>query len=167
MVPSSPWLERRIIEAADPGQARIVVELGPGTGGTTRALLEAMRADGRLLSLEVNEHFIATLQGIPDQRLIPCCASATELDDQLRSHSLGNADLIVSGIPFSRLDRRLGAAIVDAVDRCLVPGGVFVAYQLSRRIEELAQPVFGAPEVRLEWRSIPPIRVFRWRKASA
>jgi phospholipid N-methyltransferase len=167
MVPSSPWLKRRIVSAASPSDAHVVAELGPGTGGTTRALLEAMPADSQLLSLEVNERFVEALEAIPDERLIPVGASATELETQLAEHGLVAADVVVSGIPFSRLDKRLGAAIVEAVNRCLTPGGVFVAYQLSRRVARLSEPVFGPAEVSMEWRSLPPIRVFRWQKASA
>ena len=167
MVPSSPWLKRRIVAAAAPYSASVVVELGPGSGGTTAALLEAMPADARLLSLEVNRRFVEALRGINDTRLIPCCASATELEVQLAANGLDSADVIVSGIPFSKIHKRLGAAIVDAANRNLRPGGTFVAYQLSRRVASLAEPVMGAPDVSMEWRSLPPIRVFRWRKPSA
>ena len=34
--PSSSFLERRVVRAADVGSARAVVELGAGTGGITR-----------------------------------------------------------------------------------------------------------------------------------
>lgn len=166
MVPSSPWLKRRIVAAASLADAHVVIELGPGTGGTTRALLSAMPEASQLLSLELNERFVESLRGIEDERLIPCCASATELETQLVEHGLVAADVILSGIPFSRIDQRQGAAIVDTVNRCLAPGGVFVAYQLSRRVQRLSEPVFGPAEVAMEWRSLPPIRVFRWQKPS-
>lgn len=165
MVPSTRWLERQIVRAAAPQHATTAVELGPGTGGTTRGLLAAMPASARLLSVEVNEPFVASLRGIEDDRLLPHCGSATDLEAILAEHGLDQPQLIVSGIPFSKLDRRLGAAIIDAVNRVLAPGGVFVAYQLSRRVEHLTRPVMGAPEATLVWRSIPPIRVFRWQKA--
>ena len=41
-VPSSRFLERRIVRCADVQNAKVIVELGPGTGGTTRALLRHM-----------------------------------------------------------------------------------------------------------------------------
>ena len=37
VIPSSGFLEQRLIRSAALAQARCVVELGPGTGGTTRA----------------------------------------------------------------------------------------------------------------------------------
>ena len=42
IIPSSRFLERRIIEMAEIRSARTVVELGAGTGGTTRAVLGAL-----------------------------------------------------------------------------------------------------------------------------
>ncbi|HEY8360586.1 MAG TPA: methyltransferase type 12, partial [Ramlibacter sp.] len=42
VIPSSPQLEQRLLQCAKVADARTVVELGPGTGGTTRALLGAM-----------------------------------------------------------------------------------------------------------------------------
>ena len=50
IIPSSRFLERRIIRCADVSHAKVVVELGPGTGGTTRALLRAMAPDARLVA---------------------------------------------------------------------------------------------------------------------
>ena len=43
IIPSSRFLERRIVRCAELRNASTVVELGPGTGGTTRAVLRAMR----------------------------------------------------------------------------------------------------------------------------
>src|SRR4051812_46286754 len=59
IVPSSRLLEARIIRCAGIAQARTVVELGPGTGSTTRALLRAMSADARLLAIELDADFHA------------------------------------------------------------------------------------------------------------
>ena len=78
IVPSSRFLERRVVRCADVGNAKVIVELGPGTGGTTRALLRAMDPSARLLSLEVNPRFVAVLQKMRDPRLIVHRGSAAE-----------------------------------------------------------------------------------------
>ena len=61
VIPSSRWLEQRLVRAARPGQARVVVELGPGTGGTTRALLRALAPGARLLAIELSADFATRL----------------------------------------------------------------------------------------------------------
>ena len=44
VIPSSGYLERRVVKLAAIPRARTVVELGPGTGGTTQAILAALDA---------------------------------------------------------------------------------------------------------------------------
>lgn len=62
VVPSSPLLEARVLQAADHGRARCVVERWPGTGGTTRVLLRGIAPQARLLAVELNLGFCAGLR---------------------------------------------------------------------------------------------------------
>ncbi|MQM36889.1 hypothetical protein KBTX_00878 [wastewater metagenome] len=163
MIPSSRFLEAGLVGAADLASAATVVELGPGSGGTTTALLAGMAADARLLAVEINPHLHRLLAGIDDDRLVAHCGSATALDHALRENGLPAPDVVVSGIPFSRMPADDGRAVIEAVRGALAPGGRFVAYQLSDRVARLATPVFGAPRIaRWEWRNIPPLRLYVW-----
>ena len=164
VIPSSRFLERRLVELADLETAATVVELGSGTGGTTRAILHAMRADARLLSIEINPEFHAFLRRIRDPRLVFHLGSAVELREIMRRHGLAQADAVISGIPFSTMDRDAAARIPEAISSVLAPGGRFVAYQVRRRIESLCRPHLGEARAALEFLNIPPIRVYRWQK---
>jgi phospholipid N-methyltransferase len=164
VIPSSRYLERRIVKEANLGPARLVVELGPGVGGTTRAILRAMPAPARLVSIEINPDFVPALRAIGDPRLVVHEGSAVDLSTILASHGLGAPDVVLSGIPFSTMKPELGRAIVRAIDRALAPGGRFVAYQVRDRVEKLGREVFGPAAVQLELRNVPPMRVFRWEK---
>ena len=53
IIPSSRFMERRIVKTAELASARLAVELGPGTGGTTRALLRKMAPDAILVAIEL------------------------------------------------------------------------------------------------------------------
>src|SRR5262249_21363662 len=99
IIPSSRFLERRIVRAAGIARARLVVELGPGTGGTTRALLRQMRSDARLVAIEINTDFVSVLRRSPDPRLLVENGSAADLPAILAKHQLGAPDVILSGIP--------------------------------------------------------------------
>lgn len=167
LVPSSPWLKQRIVRAAGIREAQVIVELGPGTGGTTRAILAAMNPDARLITVEVNARFHDRLRRITDTRHMAYRGSATELADALAEGGLAQADVVVSGIPFSKLPEQDGSAIIQAVHDCLRPGGRFVAYQLSERVARLAEPVFGTGQRESELFNVPPLRVFRWERAAA
>ena len=164
VIPSSPFLERRVVRMAGVRSARTIVELGAGTGGTTRAILEAMPRDARLLTIEINEHFCNLLRRIDDPRLIVHRGSADDLRESIAAHGLRAPDAMVSGIPFSTMSRAAGAAILEAIASSLAPGGRFLAYQVSRQVDVLARPFLGKPRVEFELLNIPPMRLFAWRK---
>jgi phosphatidylethanolamine/phosphatidyl-N-methylethanolamine N-methyltransferase len=167
VIPSSRFLEQRLVEFAGVKTAKTVVELGSGTGGTTRAILRAMPADAKLLSLEINPELYALTRRIGDPRLIPWLGSAAELRDIMDRHALGAADAVISGIPFSTMEQGIASRILQAVSASLAPGGCFVAYQVRRRVEALCRPYLGKPRVAIELLNIPPIWVYRWQKEPA
>jgi phosphatidylethanolamine/phosphatidyl-N-methylethanolamine N-methyltransferase len=164
VVPSSRFLERRVARLAKLHCARTVVELGPGTGGTTLALLAAMPPRSSLLSIEINPDFIAPLQAIDDCRLTVHQGSAEQLSDILRQHGITSADAVISGIPFSLLQPEGRRRVVETVWSALAPEGRFVAYQVCGRIRTLARPLFGRAQVALELRNFPPLRIYAWSK---
>lgn len=167
VIPSSRFLERRIIEIGDVARARVVVELGPGTGGTTRAILKALPPEGRLLAIEIDPKFADRLRREPDPRLLVHTGSAADIRQALDAHGLPGADVVFSGIPFSTMPRELGLSILESVWDSLSPGGRFVAYQFRDRVAVLGRKLFGHPTVQMEVLNIPPTRVFHWRKPAA
>ena len=167
VIPSSRFMERRIIEFSGLDDARVVVELGPGTGGTTRALLGAMRSDARLLAIDLDPAFTEIVAAIDDPRLIAHTGSAAEISEILKQHGLVGADVVISGIPFSTLPASVGTGIIESVRDSLSADGVFVAYQFRAEVARLAEGVFGPPRrsapVPL---NIPPMRIWQWGKKS-
>jgi len=165
VVPSSIFLEARVVEAAELARASCVVELGPGTGGTTRALLRALAPQARLLAIELNPDFCARLRRlIDDPRLIVQAGSAEALTESLQRRGLSAADVVVSGIPFSTLPRDSAQRIAAAIHASLAPGGRLVAYQWRAQAADCFAPHLGPPRVAWEWRSLPPMRLFVWVK---
>ena len=165
VIPSSSPAVRRVVRTADPAAANVVVELGGGTGCMTRALLEAMSPEGRLLVIERMAEFIPALGRIADERLqvVHGCASAIRAELAACGHP--QADVIISGIPFSTLPRVLAAEIAREVHRALRPGGMFIAYQFNDRVADYTRPLMGAPEIEFVLYNVPPVRLFTWRKA--
>ena len=103
IIPSSRFLERRVLEAAGISSVKTIVELGSGTGGTTRAILRAMPQDASLLSIEINPHFNALVSSIEDDRLIAHLGSACSLKEIISMYGLGSPEVVISGIPFSTM----------------------------------------------------------------
>jgi len=170
VIPSSRFLERRVVETAGVARARLVVELGPGTGGTTRAILSALPQDATLLAIEINPEFVGYLQACPDPRLSVYPGSAEHIPEALASVNHGRIapgdrpDAVISGIPFSTMPADVGRRIIRTIWDCMAPGGRFVAYQVMGAVAELAPHILGTPEIQVELLNIPPLRVFHWQK---
>jgi phospholipid N-methyltransferase len=164
VIPSSRFLERRIVELSAIDAAHTVVELGPGTGGTTRAILRALPRDSRLCAIEISPQFVSLLRSNSDPRLTVYHGSAEHIQKALDHHGLSNPDVVLSGIPFSTMSFALGQRIIRSVWSSLAPGGQFVAYQFRDRVSVLGREILGAPKVEVELRNVPPMRVYCWRK---
>lgn len=163
--PSSRFLAQRVVEAGAATSARSVVELGPGTGAVTRQLLANLPTDGRLVALEISAEFIELLEeAIPDPRLTLYHGPSTEIARALSEVGLENADLVVSGIPFSTLEKPVARQTLEAVRAALRPGGRFVAYQLRDTVVTRARPILGEPEAETELLNLPPMRVYTWHR---
>ena len=89
VVPSSRALEQRLVRTAAIADARTVVELGPGTGGTTAAFLQAMQPTARLLAIELDPVFHEHLrQMLHDPRLFLELGSAEKLAEMLAARRM-------------------------------------------------------------------------------
>lgn len=161
---SSHYLESRIVAAAGVATANVVVELGPGTGGTTRAILRTMPTQARLLCIEINPRFHALVSSIHDRRLIAHLGNACELKEIFSNYDLDAPSAIISGIPFSTISRNAGSRIIEAASSLLADNGRFVAYQISDRVATLCQPFLGSGRTMTEFLNIPPMRIFQWDK---
>lgn len=165
VVPSSRFLEQRLVRQAGIRDAQTVVELGPGTGGTTAAILQAMAPTARMLAIELDRDFHRHLRAsIADPRLVLELGSAERLAEFLAAHRLGAPDAIVSGIPFSTMPATVSDRIAATIAQVLRPGGRFVAYQVRGHVANFLAPYLGEPDKQWEMVNVPPVRVYTWIK---
>lgn len=165
IVPSSRRLEQRLVRRARISEARTVVEFGPGTGGTTAALLQAMAPTAQLLAIELDGDFYQHLcSAIPDPRFKLELGSAEQLADFLAARRMPAPDVIVSGIPFSTMPPEVSERVAATIARVLRPGGRFVAYQIRADVAGFVSPYLGQPDKCWEVVNVPPVCVFTWVK---
>jgi len=169
VIPSSRFLTRRTLECGGISQARVIVELGPGTGVLTRHALDRMRSDAKLVAIEISADFVDVLRKeFPDPRLYIHHGSATEIEAALEKVGETKADLVMSGIPFSTLENGVGFATLQAAKRVLSRHGRFVAYQFRSKVKDMGEPVFGArPETHSGFWNVPPMKIYVWRQSEA
>jgi phospholipid N-methyltransferase len=162
---SSRWLVREMLEPIDFKKAKVVVELGAGSGAFTKELLSQMSPDTHLLSFEINPEFCKILRStISDERFILIEDSAAALPEHLEKLGFGQADYIISGIPFVTLPTELVHEIVIASRKSLKKNGLFIQFHYSSLIQKMYQEFFGNVEVRLVPLNIPPAFVMICRK---
>lgn len=97
-------LTRRIAELSGPLGGRAVIEVGPGPGGLTRALLQA--GPERVIAIEQDRRFIPLLGELADAaegRLIVVEADALEVDQAALTaeHAPGLPACVVSNLPYN------------------------------------------------------------------
>jgi len=94
VLPSSPLLAKAMAKSINFKKAKVIVELGPGTGVITKELLARMQKDARLIAVEINRKFCKGLKAIKDPRLKVVKGDARSLSRIVRQ-----ADVVVSGLP--------------------------------------------------------------------
>jgi len=165
VIPSSRALIRRVLRHGNAAQARVLVELGPGTGVITKSLLRSAAPDARVVGMEINPLYVKTLgQDIIDPRFSIHNGPAIDIEEALAGVGAKTADLVISGIPFSTLDKTEARKTLENIRDRLTPGGRFLAYQFRGEVKRLADPVFGEGEVHQGFWNIPPMRIYVWRR---
>ena len=161
--PSSPFLMRRLVANLDLANARAVLELGPGDGVATRALLTHLPHDARYFAIERNVHFVTALRGT-DPRLTVIEGSAQDVGQALES-LVGHIDIAIASIPFTYLTKKERASVCANVDRLLRPGGTFIIFhQYSPLMLPYLKHEFGAATWRYELLNIFPCFLLRASK---
>ena len=161
VIPSSKRLIDRMLDPVDWANCRVFVEYGPGVGTFTRHILDRMGPHATLVTIDTNADFTEYLHHeIDDERLVAVTGSAADVETILADRGLGQADYVLSGLPFSTLPPGVGMAIGAATSRVIRPGGAFLVYQFSPKVRDFIAPVFERLERGFEWVNVPPATLF-------
>lgn len=130
VMPTSRFAVEKICARIDFRGRRVLIEYGPGTGVFTMALLQRMTPDSRLIAIERNERLFTLLRrSCRDPRLHLYHDCAGNILDIARQCGSGEADCVLSGIPFSFLSEDARVDLLKNTYRILKRGGQFLAYQ--------------------------------------
>jgi phosphatidylethanolamine/phosphatidyl-N-methylethanolamine N-methyltransferase len=170
--PSSPALARAMLQECDVRNASVVVELGPGTGAFTRLILERIGRQTLFLALELDQTCVARLRG-ELAGVTVYHDSAERIPHYLGRHQREQAEVIISGLPWTNMRPQVQDRILDAVLQCLSPKGVFTTFAYAHsywlptavRFRKRLKRHFGSVKTsRLVWRNLPPAYVYRCRR---
>jgi phosphatidylethanolamine/phosphatidyl-N-methylethanolamine N-methyltransferase len=164
VMPSGKVLARTMAEYVDIKSTGPVVELGPGTGAITSALIERGVDQKRLVLVEYNPGFCALLRDrYPHATVVQ--GDAYTLRDSLWDVLKAPASAVVSGLPLVTKPMLTRLKLIRDAFAALAPGAPFVQFTYS-----VAPPIpKSLPGVSTEaseriWMNLPPARVWVYRK---
>jgi phospholipid N-methyltransferase len=157
LVPSSWFLAKRLVRPVDFAKAKVIVELGAGTGAITRMILKKMRPDARLYVFETNTEFCARLKRIKDGRLVIINDSATEIDKYLSGE---RAHHVVSSLPIANFSPELTGLILESIYQNLEKGGGFTQFQYATGSYDKVRHFFKDIKIGFTLLNIPPAFIY-------
>jgi phosphatidylethanolamine/phosphatidyl-N-methylethanolamine N-methyltransferase len=157
VAPSSRFLARTILAAADLKNCHAIVEFGPGTGAFTKYVCKQLRPDQRYIGIELNANFTLLLR-----QKFPTLAFVNDSVENLQAISselnLGSIDAIVCGLPWASLPLRVQDKAFKAMGELMHDHSVFCTFAY---LQGLVLPGARALRARLrnEFRSVSHSRI--------
>jgi phosphatidylethanolamine/phosphatidyl-N-methylethanolamine N-methyltransferase len=166
LAPSSPQLGAAMAQWLPADPESFVLELGPGTGAVTEALIKRGLREDRLVAIERNPKMARLLrEKFPRAQII--IGDAWNLDHLLRSRRepVESVGAVISSLPLLNFPVEEAEALAQKIRSVLQPQGNWVQY--SYRIHKLRTR--GASSFRLRaskivWLNFPPARVSVFQK---
>lgn len=156
--PTSSRAVSDLLDMADLGEARAVLEFGAGTGVYTRQVLPRLRPEARFLSFELDPELAAAVSArLSDPRLRLINDSAEHAESYLEGEK---ADVLLSSVPFTSLPADLREKLLREARATLKPGGRMLVLQYSKTVLPHLQRHFGPVQKRVSPVNLPPAFLF-------
>lgn len=161
--PSSKRLAQTMAKQVTVTSSGTLVELGPGTGVVTQALLEHGVDLERLIAIEQSGAFVKHLQRrFPLLKIVN--GDAQNLSDLLANYS--DINVVVSSLPLRSLPDSTVKNILQAIDKVLPDGGLFIQFTYYYGATILSLPkTFQRIHAEYVFLNFPPARVDVFIKA--
>ncbi|HYC17966.1 MAG TPA: methyltransferase [Pseudolabrys sp.] len=163
VMPSSRILARAMARCVDPKSEGPVIELGPGTGPVTEALVRQGIDPARLILVEFNPDFCRLLRSRYPQATV-VQGDAYRLRRLLETHVSQPAAAMVSGLPLVTKPLRTRLRLISDAMTLLAPGAPFVQFTYAM-LPPIPKKLPGvrAEASELIWMNLPPARVWVYR----
>ena len=140
MAPSSKYLAKKMLKRIDFSTAKVIVELGPGTGVFTRKILQNLSPDGILLVFELNDSFMQMLR--------------KEFKDPR----------VISSLPLANFPSELKHRILTESHRVMHPNSLYVQFQYSLNAKKNIKQFYKHVDIAFTPANFPPAFVYYCKK---
>lgn len=164
ILPTGPHLAKSMASIVRADSGLPVLELGPGTGVITRAILNRGIAPDKLYSLEYEEDFIGKLRAsFPGVNFIQ--GDAFDLDAVLSEIEVDKFDSVVSSLPLLNFPRSKRDKLINQLLDLVPPGRPVVQYSYGAK-SPISTNRQNYTIERHDWimRNVPPARVWLYRR---
>jgi phosphatidylethanolamine/phosphatidyl-N-methylethanolamine N-methyltransferase len=162
--PSGKALAAAMAREVNPGGQWPVLELGPGTGAVTAALVERGIAPERIVALEYNTDFCALLkERFAGLNVVE--GDAYDLGTSLPPGFAGPFAAVVSSLPLLNREKAARLALIEAALDRVLPRGALV--QFSYGLGPPVAPVggrFAVSRAAFVLANLPPAQVWVYRR---
>jgi len=166
VVPSSRQLAAAMARWLPANRESFVLELGPGTGAVTDALLKHGLREDRLIAIDNNPNLTKLLhKRFPQAQIIT--GDAWQMDTLLHNLRVPveSVGAVISSLPLLNFPMEQAEALAQKIRDVLEPQGNWVQY--SYRIDKLrprGASTFRLHASKIVWLNLPPARVSVFRK---
>lgn len=161
VAPSSKFLTNEIIKSINFKKSKNIVELGPGLGTFTKAILKKASPKARLFCFEVNENFCNYLaKNVLDKRVTIINSTAEKIRVDLKKFDVEEADCVISGLPFLNFSDSKKRGIIQEVKNSLSDKGKFILFQYTNSLSKLLESYFSKINRKFVPLNVPPSFVY-------
>jgi phospholipid N-methyltransferase len=158
ILPSSKRLAKLMVSFDEIDKKRLTIELGPGTGVVTQALLDAGVPAKQLVAIEYSPHMVEALtRKFPEIKIIN--GNAAQLSDLLKNE-MRQVGTVISGLPLRSLPKEMRESILDEIYKILTHGGHYIQFTYDFRKKRGFYPeIYHLKKSKIVWRNIPPAKI--------
>ena len=166
VTPSSRFLANAMARWANPNSKHFVLELGPGTGAVTQALLKRGVAENKIVCVENNPKMASVLsKRFPRTHILS--GDAREFD-KLLQEKFGDVECVeavISSLPLKNFPADEAENLSNKIRMILRPRGKWVQYSYNlKREHPKGSERFDLIRSDVVWFNIPPARLNVYQK---
>lgn len=164
IMPTSARMANRMASIIDTGSGLPVLELGPGTGVITRAILDKGVKPENIVSVEYSSDFVRHLRGkYPGVNFIN--GDAFSLAETLENYRGQKFDCVISGIPLLNFPMHQRVKLIEDLLKLVPVGRPIVQFSYGPVSPVVARPdSYTIKHFDFIMRNIPPAQIWHYKK---
>jgi phosphatidylethanolamine/phosphatidyl-N-methylethanolamine N-methyltransferase len=163
IMPTSARTAAKMAEIIDTGSGLPVLELGPGTGVITKAILSKGVKPQDIVSIEYSTDFVKHLEGkYPGVNFIN--GDAFNLAETLKAYEGQKFDCVISGIPLLNFPMHARVKLIEDLLKLMPAGRPVVQFSYGPVSPVIARPdIYKIQHYDFVVRNIPPAQIWHYK----